>query len=373
MNRTLKRVLGLSGSVVLGLAGAVTFASAAQAHHSDYWGTSACNEDGTWTVTWEATDGTWHGRPDDLVGTVQSWAVDGDVAGDLFMADAALPAHGSADTLSGTQVVPGNVDTVSLSLTVKWANSDYEKVETGQPFIVSQPEGGCDTTPEEPEPGFTIDSDVDCVGIWVWAENTNPEALAEFTFVSSDGEEESYTPEADGEDGFGWYFYVEDFEAGLSVDVLVDGDLVETFEWYDKELCSYIAVEADCEGLTFTLSVPEDGEETYFEIWSDIAEEPLTYTIAPGGSESVPLAIDVQEEVWISYYIEVPKDAVYGDFLWTPCDEETPSPSETPSAQPQLPTTGSSMTIMIGSAAALIVAAAAIFLIMRRRRAAQDW
>ncbi|GAA2133105.1 LPXTG cell wall anchor domain-containing protein [Glycomyces algeriensis] len=367
MNRTLKRVLGLSGSVVLGLAGAVTFASAAQAHHSDYWGTSECNEDGSWTVTWEATDGTWGGREDGLTGAVESWTVDGEVSGGLFAAGAPLPAHGSTDTLKGEQVVAADVESVSLTLTSKWSNGVKE---TGQPYIVSQPEGGCEPT-EEPEPGFEIDSDVDCVGIWVWANNTNPEALAEFTFVSSDGEEESYTPEVD--EGFGWYFFVEDLEAGLSVDVLVDGELIETFEWYDKELCSYIAVESDCEGLTFTLTVPEDGEPTYFEIWTDFSEDAIVHELNPGESVVVPVAIDSAEEVWASYYVETPKDSVYGDVWWTPCDEETPSPSGTPSAQPQLPTTGSSMTIMIGSAAALIVAAAAIFLIMRRRRAAQDW
>ncbi|MDN3238559.1 LPXTG cell wall anchor domain-containing protein [Glycomyces tritici] len=366
MNRTLKRVLGLSGSVVLGLAGAVTFASAAQAHHSDYWGTSVCNEDGTWTVTWEATDGTWPGKEDDLTATVKSWTVEGDVSGPLFVEGAALPANGSTDTLKGTQVVSGDVETVSLVLTSKWSNTVED---TGAPYIVSQPEGGCDT-PEEPEPGFVLDSDIDCVGIWVWADNTNPEALAEFTFVSSDGEEESYTPEV-GE-GFGWYFLLEEPESGLSVDVLVDGELVDTVEWYDQELCSYIEVEADCEGLIFTLSVPADGEATTFTLWTSYSDEPEEIVVQPGGSEVREFKA-VEDVLWVDYRIKTAKDGTEGGVEWIPCDEETPSPSGTPSAQPQLPTTGSSMTIMIGSAAALIVAAAAIFLIMRRRRAAQDW
>jgi LPXTG-motif cell wall-anchored protein len=366
MNRTLKRVLGLSGSVVLGLAGAVTFASAAQAHHSEYWGTSACNEDGTWTVTWEATDGTWQGREDGLTATVQSWTVDGEVSGDLFVAGAALPAYGSTDTLKGEQVVAGDVESVSLTLASKWSNNVEE---TGQPYIVSQPEGGCEPD-EEPEPGFKIDSTVDCVGIWVWADNTNPEALAEFTFVSSDGEEESYTPDA-GE-GFEWYFLLEDPEAGLSVDVLVDGELVETFEWYGKDLCESISVEADCEGLIFTFSVPENGETTTFTLWTSYSDEPEEIVLQPGASE-VREFTAVEDVLWVDYSIVTPKDSTQGGVEWIPCDEETPSPSGTPSAQPQLPTTGSSMTIMIGSAAALIVAAAAIFLIMRRRRAAQDW
>jgi len=369
MNRTLKRVLGLSGSVVLGLAGAVTFASAAQAHHSEYWGTSSCNEDGTWTVTWEATDGDWQGKPADLTAKVKSWEVEGEVSGDLFAEGAALPAIDAADTLKGTQILPADVDTASLELTVEWSNG---VIETGGAAIVSQPEGGCsEAPPADPEPEFSIDSDVDCAGIWVWADNLNPDALAEFTFVSSDGEEESYTPEVD--EGFGWYFYVEDADAGLSVDVLVDGELVDTLEWYDNALCSYISVEDTCDGLTFTLTVPQDGEETYFEIWTSLGEDPQTYTLAPGESETVEVSGEGQEDLWVNYYVETPKDAIGGDVYWLPCDEETPSPSDTPSAQPQLPTTGSSMTIMLGSAAALIVAAAAIFLIMRRRRAAQDW
>ena len=60
-------------------------------------------------------------------------------------------------------------------------------------------------------------------------------------------------------------------------------------------------------------------------------------------------------EFWVYYDLVVDgKGGTAGENPWTPCppEEETPSESETPSAAPQLPTTGSSLTIMISSAAA---------------------
>lgn len=365
MNRTLKRVLGLTGSVMLGLAGAVTFASAAQAHHVTYSGVPECTDDG-WIVKWEATD--WEGKPADIKGYVASYEANGSLTGNLAVADAELPEFGSSTPLTGTQMMTLDDETATLILNGRWDNGQTNE---GTPVTVSQPDGGCEGEPADPEPVTAVGSEVDCVGIWVWAENQNPEALEEFTFVSSDGEEVSGTPEVG--DTFSHYFLLDEAADALTVEVYAGEELVDTIEWTSNELCSYVSVEADCEGLIFTLTVPADGEAATFELWTSLSEEPITVELAPGESETHTFKAVGDEELWVDYYIETQKDATYGGVQWIPCDEETPSPSETPSAQPQLPTTGSSMTIMIGSAAALIVAAAAIFLIMRRRRAAQDW
>jgi LPXTG-motif cell wall-anchored protein len=363
MNRTLKRVLGLSGSVVLGLAGAVAFASGAQAHHPEITGTTECTPDGGWTVVWQVTD--WD-SDNGSIGHIT--AVDAELnEGTEIKVDAVLPAFDSGDYLEGSQNLTAEDATASITIAGAWDNGATGE-RTG---TVSAPEGGCtEEPPAEPEPEYEVGGGSDCVGIYVWADNYNPDALAEFTFAPSEGEAITYTPEVD--EGFYEYFYVER-EEGLAVDIYVGDELVDTIEWYDNELCSYVSVESDCDGLTFTLTVPQDGEETYFEIWTSLSEESITYNLAPGESETVEISGEGQEDLWVNYYVETPKDATGGDIYWSPCDEETPSPSDTPSAQPQLPTTGSSMTIMLGSAAALIVAAAAIFLIMRRRRAAQDW
>jgi LPXTG-motif cell wall-anchored protein len=362
MNRTLKRVLGLTGSVMLGLAGAVTFASAAQAHHPSITGITECTPDGGWNVTWQVTD--WEGTQN-AVGTIKT--VEGEFNdGNEIVPGAVLPAFSSGDHLVGSQDFTADQTSAEIKVYAEWDNgAKGETVGT-----VTAPEGGCE---EEPPPGPDPDFgyEIDCVGIYVWVANYNPDDLAEFTLDPSTGDAVTVTPEVD--EPYYEYFLLDNAEDGLSVDVYVGEELLETIEWVNKDLCSYVAVEADCEGLIFTLTVPADGETTNFELWTSLSEEPTLVELAPGESETHTFKAVADEELWVDYYIETPKDSTYGGVLWIPCDEESPSPSETPSAQPQLPTTGSSLTIMIGSAAALIVAAAAIFLIMRRRRTAQDW
>lgn len=366
MNRTLKRVLGLTGSVALGIAGAVTFASAAQAHHVEIEGITECTPDGGWTVVWQVTD--WN-SDNGSVGTIT--AVDAELnEGSEIAVDAVLPHPTSGNYLEGSQNFASDVTEASIKVDAKWDNG---ATGSGQ-GKVSAPEGGCaEEPPAEPEPEVDVYGWTDCFGIYVEASNYNAEALAEFSFVSSDGEEVGATPEVD--DFFSYYFPLTDPEAGLTVEAFVDGEAWDTYTWVENPLCGYATVESGCEdGLTYTLTVPADGEETTFYFYPDYSEEEIVQVVAPGETVNVTIPpANADEEFWVYYYIETQKDSVYGETPWVPCDEETPAPSETPSAQPQLPTTGSSLTIMIGSAAALIVAAAAIFLIMRRRRAAQDW
>ncbi|MQM24340.1 LPXTG cell wall anchor domain-containing protein [Glycomyces albidus] len=362
MNRTLKRVLGLAGSAVLGLAGAVTFASAAQAHHVEFEGTAVCVDESTWTVTWEATD--WEGKPADIgAGFIESYSVNaGELTGDLAVPNAVLPEFG-ASPITGVQTLSTDETSATLTLNAAWPNGQKN---TGS-STVSQPEGGCAEEPEEPEPSYEYGGFYECTSVYAWGENYSEDALAEFTFVSSDGEEISGTPEVG--DWIDYTFFVQDFEAGLSVDILVDGELVDTITWEPNELCAYISVENDCDSLTFTLSSPEDGEDAYFEVWTNLTEDEWTFDLAPGESETID--IPGQEGLQVYYYIETQKDAITGEVRWTPCPPETPS--ESPSPKPELPKTGSSLTIMVSSAAALIVAAGVIFFLMRRRRAAQDW
>jgi LPXTG-motif cell wall-anchored protein len=365
MNRTLKRVLGLTGSVALGVAGAVTFASAAQAHHVEIEGITECTPDGGWTVVWQVTD--WASQ-DLEPGVITNLDVEFNEGSEIVVG-AELPHPDSGNYLEGSQNFGSDVPSAAINIDAAWANG---ATGTGQGFVTA-PEGGCaEEPPAEPEPEVEVYGWSDCFGVYTEANNLNAEALAEFTFAPSNGDPVSHTPEVD--EWFWEYFPVTDAAEGLSVDILVDGEVYDTVTWADNPLCHYATVESDCEaGLTYTLNVPADGEETTFYFYPSYNEEETVEVVAPGETATVNFPPVENAEFWVYWYIETPKDAVSGETPWTPCDEETPAPSETPSAQPQLPTTGSSMTIMIGSAAALIVAAAAIFLIMRRRRAAQDW
>jgi len=364
MNRTLKRVLGLTGSVMLGIAGAVTFASAAQAHHVEIKGITECTPDGGWTVVWQVTD--WN-SDNGAVGTITS--VDAELnEGSEIKDGAVLPHPSTGNYLEGSANYGADLESAEITIEAEWDNG----VKGNGSGAVSAPEGGCtEEPPAEPEPDVEAGGWSDCFGVYVEAYNYNEEALAEFTFAPSNGDAVSYTPEVD--EGFWEYFGINEGE-GLSVDILVDGEYYDTVEWTESPLCGYATVESGCEdGLTYTLTVPADGEETTFYFYPDYSEEEIVQVVAPGETVNVTIPPVDNQEFWVYYWAETPKDSISGETPWTPCDEESPSPSETPSAAPQLPTTGSSLTIMISSAAALILAAAVIFMVMRRRRAAQDW
>ncbi|RRS02013.1 LPXTG cell wall anchor domain-containing protein [Glycomyces terrestris] len=361
MNRTLKRVLGLAGSAVLGLAGAVTFASAAQAHHVEIEGITECTPDGGWTVVWQVTD--WNSQGD-VVGEIETVTVDGEFnEGTEIVPGAVLPHPSTGDYLEGSQNFGADVTGASITIDAVWDNGN---TNTSSAYVPA-PEGGCEA--EEPRPEGYVDVWTDCFGINVYAWNESEEALAEFTIETSDGFSETVTP-AVGDDYYN-YFEVTDPDAGLAVTILIDGELYDTFEWDDNPMCHYASVESDCEnGLTFTLTVPADGDETTFYFWESLTETEQEVVVAPGetGTVNFPPAA---EEFWVYYEIYNDKDFISGETPWYPCDVETPS--ESPSPKPELPKTGSSLTIMISSAAALIAAAGVIFFLMRRRRAAQDW
>jgi LPXTG-motif cell wall-anchored protein len=356
MNRTLKRVLGLTGSVMLGVAGAVTFASAAQAHHPVVNGEAEC-VDGSWEVTWNV----------ELVGPVDGEITAIDPTEPAI--DGTLMVGATGKTFTGTQVYPATATEADIDISAVWYKGTQEEITDSAPgHVVFM--GTCAETPD-PEPVVSANAVSDCFGLTVHVANTT-EVLAEITMTPSTGDPVTVTP-AFGEP-ITEYFAVEDPEAGLTVTVTTTEGEVGVFTWNTEELnCDWGVVYDTCDGLEFELTIPADGEETTFTFTTSYSDEPIVVVVAPGTTETVTIAPEGNEGFTVYYTIATGKDVYEGSMPWVPCDEESPAPSETPSAQPQLPTTGSSLTIMISSAAALIVAAAGIFLIMRRRRAAQDW
>ncbi|GAB4007061.1 hypothetical protein GCM10029992_59710 [Glycomyces albus] len=188
MNRTLKRVLGLTGSVVVGLAGAVTFASAAQAHHANVTGTAPCLEaDGTWEVTWSVNDWDWKGWDPQLGAgwiTGVTSTSDSEIVGDFSLDttsddDVFLPYPGETP-LSATQVVTDvDAESVTLKVAGEWSNGQTDMGD-GHKATVLKPTQECEQ-PEEPSAETSASAVSDCFAITITASNSNPEALAEFT------------------------------------------------------------------------------------------------------------------------------------------------------------------------------------------------
>ncbi|MCH7232409.1 LPXTG cell wall anchor domain-containing protein [Glycomyces sp. L485] len=372
MNRTLQRVLGLAGSVALGVVGAVAIGSAAQAHHTTVKSSTDCDED-SWTVSWSVEDWNWKDWPRFRnVGAGEITAVtpsnpevplEGDIA-----VDAELPYPGEG-VLTATQTFSNDVDNATLVIDGVWPNGEFG---TGK-GEATRPTEGCEST-EDPTPTPTPAPEAwavsDCFGIAVTAVNTS-DVLAEFTLTPSTGDPVTLTPETDEE--FREHFAVDDPEAGLTVSVTADGQEISVFEWDGGTDCERGAVYDTCEGLEFELSVPEGGVESTYTLTPSEGDE-VVVTLAPGESETVTF-VATGDELTVYYLIEQGENFEEGEIPWEkPEDcEEVPTESESPSAAPTLPTTGSSMTIMVSSAAALVAVAAVLFLIARRRRAAADW
>lgn len=359
MNRTLKRVLGLAGSVALGVAGAVTFASAAQAHHPEITGSAVCVDDG-WEVTWNV----------DLVGPTDGeitavTPTEPTVAGDL-------QAGATGKNFTGTQVYPATATEAHLEVSAVWYKGEGNQID-GEAAGHVVFDGTCsEEPPEEPEPEVSASAVSDCLGLTVIVGN-NSDELAEITMTPSAGEPVTVTP-AVGEP-VSQFFAVQDSEAGLTVTVTYGETEVGVFTWDTGSLnCEWGVVYDTCDGLEFELSIPDEASETTVTLTPSEGDE-VVVVLEPGAEPEVVEFPAAGDELTVSYVISDGKSEYTGEVPWTkPEDcEETPPASESPTPEAQLPTTGSSMTIMISAAAALVLAAAVLFFIARRRRAAADW
>ncbi|THV39474.1 LPXTG cell wall anchor domain-containing protein [Glycomyces buryatensis] len=366
MNSTLKRVLGVTGSVALGIAGALTFASAAQAHHVEIVGTATCADDG-WTVTWETTD--WDSQ-NVGAGVIETITSNGELSGDI-VEGAELPHPSTGDKLIGTQALGFDETVASIQIDAVWPNG-----HTGTGVAeLPQPEGGCDE-PVDPAPVVDVGASSDCFGLEILVTNQDAERTVEIGLQDSQNEYgDWYYYEVAPGDTLTEYFANDPELGDLAVAVTVDGEDHGTFEWDGGTNCEWGYVTDTCEGLDLELTIPEDGLETTYTFNPSNSDEETVVTVAPGGTEPVSFAAGDDEEFSVDYIIDDGKSFYEDTLTWTkPADcEEVPTESESPSAAPTLPTTGSSMTIMISAAAALVLAAAVLFMIARRRKAAGNW
>ncbi|WP_026929296.1 LPXTG cell wall anchor domain-containing protein [Glycomyces tenuis] len=357
MNRTLKRVLGLAGSVALGVAGAVTFASAAQAHHPEITGTAEC-VDGGWEVTWNV----------ELVGPV-----DGKIT-EINPTDPAIDGNLQVDAVgksfTGTQLYPASATEAHLEVSSVWYEGQDNQID-GEAAGHVVFDGTCSEEPPGDEPEVSASAVSDCLGLTVIVGNNN-DTLAEITMTPSTGEPVTVTP-AVGEP-VTEFFAVEDPAAGLTVTVTTGETEVGVFTWNAESLtCEWGVVYDTCDGLEFELSVPETAAETTVTLTPSEGDE-VVVVLEPGAEPEIVEFPATGDELTVSYVINDGKSEYTGEVPWTKpegCEEAPAGESPTPAAQ--LPETGSSMTIMISAAAALVVAAAVLFFIARRRRAAADW
>ncbi|SDT77575.1 LPXTG cell wall anchor domain-containing protein [Actinoplanes derwentensis] len=142
----LRRATALVAGSLIGMAGAVAFASPALAHHSVVKGLSSCDQvTGEWVVDWSVTAiGVRVDQP------FQWTQVSLTPAGTTIdNADIAVTGKNlsSGRTITGKQRVPGSESSASLTVRAKWDNG----VEDRNPITGTVPlDGECGKTPPPP-------------------------------------------------------------------------------------------------------------------------------------------------------------------------------------------------------------------------------
>ncbi|WP_229076684.1 LPXTG cell wall anchor domain-containing protein [Actinoplanes sp. DH11] len=161
---------------------------------------------------------------------------------------------------------------------------------------------------------------------------------------------------------------------------------------------------SDCEGLTFTVSNPEDGKELTATFTPNTGAA-QTLTVAPGEKDKKAFFAGTEG---LKVTVTGDLDVLKGEVVWTkpkdcdtpppgegtpsespsaePSDSPSPTPSETASATPsqtvstspvattpvsddeQLPITGSAAGTIAGGAAVLLLVGAGLFFLSRRRK-----
>ncbi len=122
MNRPLKRLLGLAGSVVLGTFGAVALVSPAQAHHNTITAGSVC-ADGKIRINWKI-ENSEDDKAERITAITKTPNTDIKKASDNSLVGVGTQIEAD-ETLEAYQIVSANTTTAKLAITAKWAKTGH--------------------------------------------------------------------------------------------------------------------------------------------------------------------------------------------------------------------------------------------------------
>nr|WP_221375970.1 cell wall anchor protein [Actinoplanes polyasparticus] len=364
----LRRATAVAAGTLIGLAGVAFFASPASAHHSTVKGTATCDTaTGEWVVDW-SVDATSEGHAKAfrfvrVESTPEGHPVDG-IAHTPDDADPAFP-YKDEETLKGSQRVPGDAESASLTVQAKWDNEYTEwEPQTGTVEF----DGVC--SKDAPKPDAKLVSN--CDGVTVTLSNgAEAKADAKFTIEGSEGFKKDVTVAAGGEPAT---VEVPAKNAKKIVVTEANSDKpVAEGEWKQPEDCKEDNAsryfEATCDELIFTIDNTK-GDETITATFTPNKGEPKSLTVKAGDKGSVAFKGEKGLKVVPSENGESGEAIDWDAQKPEDCDA-TPTPTPTESSPGEgggLPVTGPVAGSIAGGAAILLVAGAVLFILARRRK-----
>ncbi|MFG3422977.1 cell wall anchor protein [Micromonospora sp. NPDC048063] len=150
VNRPLRRLLSLAGSILLGMLAVLVAASPAAAHRTGVSGTAVCQPDGTYEITWQVNNGSWENRYAKITKLVArpQTPIAGIKVGNAISAD--TDGNGPKGVVTGVQRVPGTTTSATLTVSATWfeRNGDRTGISSTDSGRAAGLKGTCRKTPQ---------------------------------------------------------------------------------------------------------------------------------------------------------------------------------------------------------------------------------
>jgi len=340
LNPPIKRLLAFAGSVVAGLFGAIVLASPAQAHHPLITGTSVCQADGKYKITWTVSNGDWE-NPYMKIIAVQATP-------NTPVTNIAVETWLDPDaSVTGVQYVPGTSTGAKLYVDANWYlhKTDSEpKVHNSATKELTLP-GTCKA---EAEPSVTFEDRCDGT---INVHLVNPtETKKTFRIKGTNNDYEKIVEIAKGEKDES----VEASAGALTVSVKKGETWAEIGRhaaWARPEKCSAPTVFSwsTCDKLTIKVTNPPENQSTTAEV--TYGTQTKKKDVAPGTTEEFVFDAGSTTKATVKL----------SGWETITVDYQRPQNCDT------LPQTGSSTTTFLASGAGLATLGGLAFFFARRR------
>ncbi len=314
----LRRTTAAIGGALIGLTGALVFASPAGAHHPIVSvGTRCASADGSWQVTWHVLN-----SERDVPGKIRELVSDPNVAIDGFAVGTEFPVR-SGGVIKGTQKFEAGVESATLMLKGEWVRDGQVIVNDGfHPEAigrVSKPKKKCDEPPASPSPSPSSPSP---------SPSESPSASPSVSPSASPSTPTSPSPSPS----------VPAEEPGIPQPI-IDGD---------------------CTSMTIGMDNPADGMPLTLTFETSKGEK-RTLEIAPGEKKTEKFSATEGFTVKITLTID-------GESASETVEFQKPDDCDAGSGGGELPLTGAAAGSIAGGAGALLALGGVLFFLARRRK-----
>ncbi|MEU4550459.1 LPXTG cell wall anchor domain-containing protein [Micromonospora violae] len=367
----IRRLAAIAAGALIGLAGVVTFAAPASAHHSEIKVKADCDTaTGEWVATWTVNSFAPRGVDNYKFTEVSAKTYVGKTASDAAIDGIAVTEgkeypHAVSDAITATQRLDAKTTKATLSVRAMWDNGFVDdklrskSIEFSGTCAKEQP-----PVPATPKPTASVAADCDGDVVVKLENGKDATAPAKFTITGAGDFSEKVTVAA----GESKSVKVPAKNA-TAIKVVAKGVDKPLFEGTPAAAENCVepgepagSYKSTCTELIFDIANPADGK-TVTITFTPNKGEAQTLTVEPGKSGTV--TFPAQEGLTVTPSAEGLDDT-------TPIAWEKPADCAPGQGggkdEPALPLTGAATGGIIAGAAVLLAAGVALFMVARRRR-----